>query len=253
MTTKTAATKQSEARSAGWERAKSVGVRAALAISVALWIGSMFCSMEVGVTRERVLNGFGDGSPNRTESFNLIGARGGVLCCFSTCDDMRGMHPEFPDENTPVGKSRWTYYQHAGTSNVRYPKSGKEPLFLGCSAGRYDSTHDPAADRLVYYSEWTLVFPMAAPTALLAAAAALQVWRTASSVRRRRIQLVQCESCGYDLRATPMRCPECGLTAARSLGNFGSKSSSPVVDDPSKLDGPIANDVLNPSNESLYY
>jgi hypothetical protein len=58
-----------------------------------------------------------------------------------------------------------------------------------------------------------VVFPAWLTVAVFAA---LPLVRGASFVRRRRrLREGHCEHCGYDLRATPERCPECGAAKAK--------------------------------------
>jgi len=60
---------------------------------------------------------------------------------------------------------------------------------------------------------WWLLFAPAAVSPCLALAAAMRQ-RLRRRRRRGRSLLGLCPSCGYDLRATPGRCPECGSIAA---------------------------------------
>ena len=56
---------------------------------------------------------------------------------------------------------------------------------------------------------WFLILLVAGPAAL---------WFFRRERRLRRASVGQCERCGYDLRATPERCPECGSAASVTSG-----------------------------------
>ena len=82
----------------------------------------------------------------------------------------------------------------------------------------FDFVIDDSRTAHARYRVYRAVFPYWAPALLFAvipAARAGPIWRARR--RRRRGRLGLCTRCGYDLRATPDRCPECGVEARRSL------------------------------------
>lgn len=60
----------------------------------------------------------------------------------------------------------------------------------------------------------TMSFPYWLPAAALAVAPGAWLWISRKASRRAAAGL--CPGCGYDLRATPSRCPECGAVPAEA-------------------------------------
>ena len=63
-----------------------------------------------------------------------------------------------------------------------------------------------------FWIHYRTLIMIAAPLPLLRLARALRRWRR-SRLANARIRAGLCADCGYDLRATPGRCPECGTQA----------------------------------------
>jgi hypothetical protein len=86
-------------------------------------------------------------------------------------------------------------------TNLRVVLSHQPAQFVGFQYIRYHAT---PTDR--YYA-------IGIPFWFVTLATAFMGFRTTRAMLRRH-QRGRCPSCGYDLRATPDRCPECGLVPA---------------------------------------
>lgn len=116
---------------------------------------------------------------------------------------------------TSTGLQAWTVparviLKHPGA--VRAMSNGP----LGFGYGHVPETQLTSAGR-TYRSTWTTLFvPYWALTVLfllLPLTCCARWWR-----EHRREQVGRCRVCGYDLRASPERCPECGAVVVEGLG-----------------------------------
>lgn len=123
---------------------------------------------------------------------------------------------EFHDD-TPV----WSYTRHDWPEFNRYLRADRQAV-LGWQYYRQRSSQplgDAPVIATVYHDTTALCIPywgLVTAAALLPAAWLLATLRR--MVRGRRIGRGLCAACGYDLRATPDRCPECGTAGAASGG-----------------------------------
>jgi hypothetical protein len=129
----------------------------------------------------------------------LISGRGGLAVEIRLQDaDWRGVPP---DERARLSRAKTSWKRQP----PEYPSArGSDVVWSGLGSGYWISRYGwgySASSRRVWFPDWALVLPLAA-------------WPAAWRLLARRARAGLCPRCGYDLRATPDRCPECGTTVA---------------------------------------
>jgi hypothetical protein len=131
-----------------------------------------------------------------------------AAACFAL--QRRGGHVELIRRDGP-GPTALALYD--GNLSVSWqPRVPYRPRWAG-QINRHGFRYNLYSDGSGY--AWAPLWTLGALLAV-AAAAVLAGYVVRAARRRRRVQAGLCPSCGYDLRATPQRCPECGHAPDRT-------------------------------------
>jgi hypothetical protein len=146
-----------------------------------------------------------EGESVRQTWWQLISSSGGIQVTYKTSTLLKNPKiAEFtrePDSNPDV---RWVWLPHEDHHYPTFVQRGGLWNKLGFELHKYEQ-RGPASTFIS-----AITFPYWLPLMALACSPS---FRLVGLVRKhRRKTLNKCVTCGYDLRATPDRCPECGTT-----------------------------------------
>ena len=181
------------------------------AAAVVLWVRSYFAHDVAFMRRVRV----GE-TTYREAHHSLYSKRGRLVWNIATTDYGTlppGVAAQIPAERRKQG-IKSSGYRRAGMNDPgANPVAASAPWWTqrGFRYRRFVPPPQPGSPLSYTYTDigvphWALV----AAASVLPAAVARRRWR-----ERRRRRAGVCAKCGYDLRATPERCPECGAAAAQ--------------------------------------
>ncbi len=114
-------------------------------------------------------------------------------------------HSEYLPRGTTVNVDGFSYGPHFGRFGI----------------GRWNTDDSPVDGEAEYWDCQGIQTPVWGIAVPLLAFPSMLYWKKSS---RRRMREARCRQCGYDLRATPERCPECG--AGTKVGPNTSETTS---------------------------
>ncbi|HEY8668712.1 MAG TPA: hypothetical protein VIL86_18840 [Tepidisphaeraceae bacterium] len=199
------------------------------AVSAVLLLGVMVEAMRSFATGERIVYAWQE-APGawywQDNSIQLDVGNGGVqISLFQRIATTPAQAMRFASPALPPGL---THSRVTLDTGLKYPAAPNNWLGFEFGHGGQDfrrsHTSSPSWDRYsATVPAWVLMIPLAILPAL---------WLRRRMIERKRNRVGFCQTCGYDLRATPNRCPECGTVVASSSPLSNSANTSPPPSTP---------------------